>query len=188
MERAYDQFHFAPAVRSGKWLRCSGQLGTDAKFQVIVEPEAQFAQAFENAKSVLAAAKLDFRDVVEMTTFHVGLRDHLGTFMKVKDRYLAAPYPAWTAIGVSGLALPGPRRVRATARLRAEAGTAARREPEARQAGAKTPWVGSPRDASRAIASARRSRSPATSLGNVAPSTRRPRGGKVQVLVFPESR
>ena len=135
MELAYDRFHFAPAVRTGKWLRCSGQLGTDEKFQVIGEPEAQFAQAFENAKRVLAAAKLDFRDVVEMTTFHVGLRDHLGTFMKVKDRYLAAPYPAWTAIGVVELAVPGALvEIRLTARLRR---TAARKRVRPKRPGAK---------------------------------------------------
>ena len=79
MEMAYDQFHFAPAVRSGGFLRCSGQLGTDERFAVVsAEPEAQFVQAFENVKRVLAAAKLDFGDVVEMTTFHVGLRQSMG--------------------------------------------------------------------------------------------------------------
>lgn len=135
MEMAYDRFHFAPAVRTGKWLRCSGQLGTDEKFQVIAEPEAQFAQAFENAKSVLAAAKLDFRDVVELTTFHIGLREHLGAFMKVKDRYLEAPYPAWTAIGVVELAVPGALvEIRLTARLRSPA---ASRRVRAKRRGAK---------------------------------------------------
>jgi enamine deaminase RidA (YjgF/YER057c/UK114 family) len=70
-------------------------------------------------KSVLAAAKLDFGDVVELTTFHVGLREHLGTFVAVKDRYLEAPYPAWTAIGVVELAVPGALvEIRVTARLR----------------------------------------------------------------------
>jgi enamine deaminase RidA (YjgF/YER057c/UK114 family) len=71
------------------------------------DPEAQFTQAFESLKSVLTTAGVSFSDVIEMTTFHVGLRDHLSTFMKVKDRYLQAPYPAWTAIGVSELAIPG---------------------------------------------------------------------------------
>ena len=132
MELAYDRFHFAPAVRAGKWLLCSGQLGTDENFQVIAEPEAQFARAFDNAKSVLAAAKLDFRDVVELTTFHVGLREHLGTFMKVKDRYLEAPYPAWTAIGVIELAAPGALvEIRLTARLRSAA-TGKRARPKRR--------------------------------------------------------
>lgn len=127
MQMAYDQFHFAPAVRTGRWLRCSGQLGTDETFAAVAGPEAQFVQAFENVKSVLAAAKLDFSDVVEMTTFHVGLREHLATFMTVKDRYLAAPYPAWTAIGVVELAVPGAWvEIRVTARLR-DTGSAKRR-------------------------------------------------------------
>ncbi len=127
MEMAYDQFHFAPAVKTGRWLRCSGMLGTDEKFVAIAEPEAQFAQAFENVKSVLAAAKLDFSDVVEMTTFHVGLQQHLGTFLAVKDRYLTAPYPAWTAIGIVELAVPGALvEIRVTARLRDKKSTARR--------------------------------------------------------------
>ena len=93
----------------------------------IAEPEAQFAQAFENVKSVLAAAKLDFSDVVEMTTFHVGLQQHLGTFLAVKDRYLTAPYPAWTAIGIVELAVPGALvEIRVTARLRDKKSTARR--------------------------------------------------------------
>lgn len=119
MELAYEQFHFAPAIRAGKWLRCSGMLGTDEKFVVIAEPEAQFAQAFENVKSVLAAAKLGFHDIVEMTTFHVGLQQHLATFLAVKDRYIEAPYPAWTAIGITELAVPGALvEIRVTAKLR----------------------------------------------------------------------
>ena len=135
MEMAHDQFHFAPAVRTGKWLRCSGQLGTDERFRAIAEPEAQFVQAFENVKSVLAAAKVDFRDVVELTTFHVGLREHLSTFMKVKDRYLEAPYPAWTAIGVVELAVPDALvEIRVTARLRR---AAASKRAGAKRRGAK---------------------------------------------------
>lgn len=121
MEIAYDQFHFAPAVRAGGLLRCAGQLGTDERFALVSsEPEAQFVQAFENVKRVLAAAKLDFSDVVEMTTFHVGLREHIGTFLAVKDRYFSAPWPAWTAIGIVELAAPGALvEIRVTARLRA---------------------------------------------------------------------
>lgn len=119
MEIAYEQFHFAPAVRTGRCLRCSGQLGTDERFAVVAEIEAQFEQAFDNVRRVLAEAGLDFSDVVELTTFHVGLREHLGTFMKVKDRFLGEPYPAWTAIGVVELAVPGALvEIRVTARLR----------------------------------------------------------------------
>ena len=56
---------------------------------------------------MLKAAGASFPDVVEMTTFHVGLQRNLGKFMKVKDKYLREPYPAWTAIGITELAIPG---------------------------------------------------------------------------------
>jgi enamine deaminase RidA (YjgF/YER057c/UK114 family) len=128
MEMAYEQFHFAPAVRAGKWLRCAGQLGTNEKFEAIADPEAQFVQAFENVKTVLSEAKLGFEDIVELTTFHVGLRKHLTTFAAVKDRYMKAPYPAWTAIGVVELAVPDALvEIRVTARLRDRRTTRQRR-------------------------------------------------------------
>ena len=118
MEAFYDRFHFAPAIKDGDRLFCSGQLGNNAANRLAEDPEAQFVQAFDNVKAVLEAAGASFADVVEMTTFHVGLQTHLRTFMGVKDRYLQAPYPAWTAIGVSELAFPGALvEIKVTARL-----------------------------------------------------------------------
>ena len=107
MEAYYDQYHFSPAVKDGDRLYCSGVIGVGPDGKAPEDPEAQFTQAFESLQSVLTTAGASFSDVCEMTTFHVGLRAHLTTFMKVKDRYMKAPYPAWTAIGVSELAFPG---------------------------------------------------------------------------------
>ena len=107
MEAFHDQFHFAPAVRDGTRLYCSGVIGIGADGKASADPETQFTQAFESLKSVLATAGVSFADVIEMTTFHVGLQANLRVFAKVKDRYLQAPYPAWTAIGVTELAVPG---------------------------------------------------------------------------------
>ena len=122
MQRMYDRFHFAPAVRSGGLLLCSGQIGIGPDGRAPADPSEQFALAFEGVKEILAAAGLDFSDVVEMTTFHVGLLQHLGAFTAVKDRYLPEPFPAWTAIGVSELAFPGGlAEVRVTAALRERA-------------------------------------------------------------------
>jgi enamine deaminase RidA (YjgF/YER057c/UK114 family) len=115
----YDRFHFASAVRSGELLLCSGQLGIGDDGRPLADPEAQFTRAFERVGSVLAQAGVGFADVVEITTFHVGLLQHIGLFARVKDRFLANPYPAWTAIGISELAFPGALvEIRATARLR----------------------------------------------------------------------
>jgi enamine deaminase RidA (YjgF/YER057c/UK114 family) len=107
MRPMYDRFHFAPAVRAGDLLLCSGQLGLGPDGRAISDPAAQFAAAFDAVKTLLAEAGLSFADLIEITTFHAGGMQHLGTFAQVKDRYLPAPYPAWTAIGVVELAVPG---------------------------------------------------------------------------------
>ena len=57
MEFYYEQFHFAPAVRVGKMLYCSGQLGWAGPGKTVpADPKEQFKLAFENVGLVLAAA------------------------------------------------------------------------------------------------------------------------------------
>lgn len=119
MQGLYDNFHFAPAVKDGDRLYCSGVIGMGPDGKASPDPETQFTQAFESLKSVLAAAGVSFADVIEITTFHVGLQAHMRTFSKVKDRYMSAPYPSWTAIGITELAIPGGLvEVKAIARLK----------------------------------------------------------------------
>ncbi len=119
MKAMYENFHFAPAVKDGDRLFCSGVIGIGPDGKAPADPEKQFTQAFEMLKSVLGAAGASFGDIVDLTTFHVGLHTHLGTFTKVKDRYVSEPYPAWTAIGISELAFPGGLvEVKAVARLK----------------------------------------------------------------------
>lgn len=105
-EQQYERFHFAPAVRVGDTVRLSGVIGTKADGSVDADPEQQFVAAFESVVAVLEAADATAADIVDITSYHVGL-DALGTFMKVKDRFVSEPYPTWTAIGVSALAIPG---------------------------------------------------------------------------------
>jgi len=108
MEHYYNDFHFSPAIRDGNKLYCSGVIGVEADGSIASDPAKQFDCAFgRQLGSVLRAAGLGYEDIVEMTTYHVGLQQHLTAFMQVKDRYIAAPYPAWTAIGITELAFPG---------------------------------------------------------------------------------
>jgi enamine deaminase RidA (YjgF/YER057c/UK114 family) len=102
-----DDWHFSPVLDTGEFVFLSGVTGVGCDDGLASEPEAQIADAFEILERHLHAADLDFDDIVEMTTYHVGLRDHLAAFMTVKDAYIHAPYPAWTAIGVSELITPG---------------------------------------------------------------------------------
>jgi enamine deaminase RidA (YjgF/YER057c/UK114 family) len=106
--RAYEAFHFAPAVRAGNLILCSGQIGT-AGGTVPEQPEEEFRNAWKAVGRVLAEAELGYENIIEYTTFHVGLQQHLQVFMKVRDEFISAPWPAWTAIGVSELAVPGAR-------------------------------------------------------------------------------
>ena len=91
----------------GDKLYVSGQIGFSEGLAVSDDPETQFTAAFEHVKAVLAGAGKTMADIVEMTTFHVGLQAHANTFLAVKDKYIDAPYPAWTAIGIEELFVPG---------------------------------------------------------------------------------
>jgi enamine deaminase RidA (YjgF/YER057c/UK114 family) len=134
MRAMYDRFHFAPAVRAGTALLCSGQIGIGSDGRAIADPTEQFVAAFENVRAVLGEAGLGFGDIVELTTYHAGGMQHLGAFMQVKDRYLPEPYPAWTAIGVTELAIPGGLvEIRVTAQAPASSAPAKKRKPRAAQ-------------------------------------------------------
>jgi enamine deaminase RidA (YjgF/YER057c/UK114 family) len=133
LQGAYRQWRFAPAVAVNGMIHCSGIIGTSpggetpsgfdglsgaaattsdsdaplAALTAVRDPEAQFATAFEALRSILAEAGADLCDVVEITSYHVDIGRHMDTFMRVWARYLKEPYPAWTAIGVSELIVPG---------------------------------------------------------------------------------
>lgn len=135
LKTVYDNWHFAPAVISGGLVFCSGIIGTSpdgekprrtggaffegaqatladesaalAKLVAVRDPEAQFETAFEALGDILAEAGGNLADIVDLTSYHVEIARHMPVFMAVKDRYLKAPYPAWTAIGVAELIVPG---------------------------------------------------------------------------------
>ena len=106
MENIRERFHYAPGLLVGDTLHIAGQVGRDANLRVVEGTEAQMVQAFENVKKVLTAAGATFDDVVDMTTYHLDMRDLL-LFMQVKDRYFTNRVPAWTGVGVTALAMPG---------------------------------------------------------------------------------
>ena len=74
---------------------------------MIEDPEQQFLAAWENLRQVLAAGGCSFEDVVEMTTYHIDMNQHMLLFRQVKDSLFPRNTCAWTCIGVSELAKPG---------------------------------------------------------------------------------
>lgn len=104
LQRNYDSWHFSPAVESNGFLFFSGCTSAQPDGSVSPDPATQFRHAFEKVFKTLSHAGLGFESVVEMTTYHVGLSEHLEAFKAVKDEFISEPYPAWTAIGISELA------------------------------------------------------------------------------------
>lgn len=102
----YDAFHFSQANRVGDTIWVSGQVGIDDKLSPASGMAAQAQLAFEGLKRTLAAAGASLDNVVELMTFHIDLRGEMEAFAKVKDEYFPGDYPAWTAVGVTQLALP----------------------------------------------------------------------------------
>jgi enamine deaminase RidA (YjgF/YER057c/UK114 family) len=106
---AYKHFHFSQAVKSGGLLVCSGQIGTKPDHTLPDTAEEEFRNAWATVGVVLKAAGLGFEDIIEYTSFHVDMSKHIRAFMKVRDEVLHEPWPAWTAIGITELAVPGAR-------------------------------------------------------------------------------
>ena len=104
LKGCYDDWKMSPGLISGCHVFFTGFTGTDPDGICSPDPETQFRTAFAQVEMVLHDADLDFGAVVEMTTFHIGLRDHLDLFRSVREEFVREPYPAWTAIEVAGFA------------------------------------------------------------------------------------
>ncbi len=103
LRAAAEQLKMSPAIVSGGHVFLTGATGGDAQGRMPDDPETQFRNAFRKIGFVLRAGGLTFRSVVEMTTYHVGLRGHFDLFDAVRLEHMSEPYPAWTAVEVAGL-------------------------------------------------------------------------------------
>lgn len=102
MEWMVNDLHFSPAIVSNDHIFVSGVIaiqtapGSEGMEQAI-------ENAFKEIQLILSAAGADFDDVVDMVTYHVDLNRQKEIFNRIKDRYVKAPYPAWTALDIEGL-------------------------------------------------------------------------------------
>jgi len=107
LQSYYDDWKMSPGHLSGDHLFLTGFTGTSADGAISADPEVQMRAAFDTIGQVLREAGLDFGALVEMTTYHVGLKEHLELFKSVRADYVTEPYPAWTAIEVAGFVRDG---------------------------------------------------------------------------------
>ena len=94
------------AVRYGDVLRLTGHTGDRSDGTFSNDPEAQTRQTFQNVALTLSEAGLQWSDVVEITTYRVGLRAQADVALRVAAEFLDVPYPAWTDVGITELFEP----------------------------------------------------------------------------------
>lgn len=96
-----QQFGYADAVIAGDMVYLSGVIAAPVPGETSLVPA--YERAFARIDATLRRAGAGWGDVVDMTTYHTDLLVQAGPITTVKDRYVKAPFPAWTAIGVSRL-------------------------------------------------------------------------------------
>ena len=103
------QYSEAIRVRGGHFLFIAGQVAQNSKGEIIGkgDAEAQTRQVFANLALILKSAGASFQDVVEFTTYLVGV-ESVRPFLKARaelfvDLYPNADYPANTLINIQSL-------------------------------------------------------------------------------------
>lgn len=103
-ERAYDDYHYAPAARVGDTVIVSGiPAGSGGDYDTRVHA------MFKRLQATLEGAGATLSDVVEINTFHLEPKDtpafqaEFARFVAIHQEYFPSGYPAWTAVGTSAL-------------------------------------------------------------------------------------
>jgi enamine deaminase RidA (YjgF/YER057c/UK114 family) len=106
-EKVTEAFHFVAGRISGDFLFISGQLGTHDR--VLADGlEAQIDAALANVARVLKEAGRDFTAIAEISSFHMGdISQHVPLFVAAMKKHFPGHPPAWTAVGVTALAMAG---------------------------------------------------------------------------------
>jgi len=102
-----ERLGMSAGIVAAPFVFLSGATGSDAEGRMPVDPETQFRAAFDKIALTLAEAGLGPEAIVEMTSYHIGLRDHFERFDKVRRSICHEPWPAWAAVEVAGLRRQG---------------------------------------------------------------------------------
>ncbi|MFF0517034.1 Rid family hydrolase [Streptomyces sp. NPDC004250] len=104
---AFERFGYSAAVRSNGLLFIAGLIGLRPDGTCPEDIEGQTEWALRRTEELLRLEGLQFKDVVEVVSYHVDIHQHLAGFLDVKSRFFTQSRPAWSMIGASGLATPG---------------------------------------------------------------------------------
>jgi enamine deaminase RidA (YjgF/YER057c/UK114 family) len=116
-QKQHDEWRYAAARRVGDMIYISGVIVNRDKGEGndVAAFKVQARRALERLRVILEAAGSDFQHVAMINSFHVwqgpnfsGSRDQqFHAFEDVIGEFVKAPYPAWTAVGTTGLLSDG---------------------------------------------------------------------------------
>jgi enamine deaminase RidA (YjgF/YER057c/UK114 family) len=102
----YEETNIPAAIRVGDTLRLTGHTGETSDGEFSADLDTQIRQTFLNIDLTLTEAGVKWSDVVEINSYHVGLWNQSETVLRVAAEFFEAPFPAWTAVGVTELIYP----------------------------------------------------------------------------------
>ena len=95
------EWGYSSAIRVGDLVYLSGVVAGVRKGET--DLTLAYERAFHEIAETLKSAGAGWDDVIDITTFHTDLTTQMPAIVAVKNRYIKAPFPAWTAIQVARL-------------------------------------------------------------------------------------
>jgi len=96
-----QEWGFSDAIVTGDTIYLSGVVAGVREGET--DLKVGYTRAFERIGDILKNAGASWDDVVDITSFHTDLITQMPAIVAVKNNYVKAPFPAWTAIQVSRL-------------------------------------------------------------------------------------
>jgi enamine deaminase RidA (YjgF/YER057c/UK114 family) len=98
--RFQEEWGYSDAIIVGDTVYLSGVVAAQREGESL---DAAYDRAYRQIGAILARAGAGWDDVVDITTYHTDVTVQMPAIVAVHRRYVAAPFPAWTAIDVDRL-------------------------------------------------------------------------------------
>ena len=98
LRKVEEQLGFADAVVSGDTIYLSGVVAGLRPGET--DLSLAYTRAFRRIEAILKRAGASWDDVIDITSFHTDLGAQMPAIVAVKNKFVHAPPPAWTAIQV----------------------------------------------------------------------------------------
>jgi enamine deaminase RidA (YjgF/YER057c/UK114 family) len=97
--QAQEKWGYNDAIVVGDTVYLSGVVAGKGPDEAGLEPA--YERVYRHIAATLKRAGVSWDDVVDITSFHTDVEAQIDPLAAVHKRFVKAPYPAWTAIGVS---------------------------------------------------------------------------------------